>query len=163
MTTEMGEYIVGSYLKMILGCDHVDYNVRPSGGGLKSLGELDVIGLNFETDTAYICEVTTHIRGLLYVSNQETVARIKRKHERQKEYAREQLHRFSNHKFMFWSPVVPVGHITSTLAEVNSLELVINKSYADCVDQLTKLSAEITHDTGNPFFRTLQILSHMRR
>ena len=163
MITEMGEYIVGSYLKMIEGCDHVDYNVRPAGGGLKSLGELDVIGLDFETDTAYICEVTTHIRGLLYVSNKETVDRIARKHERQKAYAREQLHRFSHHRFMFWSPVVPVGYITKSLSEVETLELVINKEYTEKINQLKDLSATVTHDTGNPFFRTLQILSHLKQ
>ena len=31
-----------------------------------------VIALNFDTNTAYLCEVTTHIRGLLYKNNQET-------------------------------------------------------------------------------------------
>ena len=29
MKTEMGEYIVGAYLKLVEGCDVVDYNVRP--------------------------------------------------------------------------------------------------------------------------------------
>ena len=87
MLTEIGEYIVGAHLQLIEECDFIDYNVRPPGGGLKGLGELDVIALNFDTNTAYLCEVTTHIRGLLYKNNQETVARIKRKHKRQKEYA----------------------------------------------------------------------------
>lgn len=26
--TEMGEYVVGAYLKLVEGCDVVDYNVR---------------------------------------------------------------------------------------------------------------------------------------
>ena len=65
MLTDVGEYFVGAYLQLGEGCDFVDYNVRPPGGGLKGLEELDVVGLNFKTRTAFLCEVTTHIRGLL--------------------------------------------------------------------------------------------------
>ena len=46
MKTQIGEYIVGSYLKERLSCDFVDYNVRPPGGGLAGLAQLDVVGLN---------------------------------------------------------------------------------------------------------------------
>jgi hypothetical protein len=67
----MGEYLVGAYLKMIEGCEYVDYNVHPPGGGLKGLGELDVIGFKFNSSVAYICEVVTHILGLLYMSGAE--------------------------------------------------------------------------------------------
>ena len=91
MKTEMGEYIVGAYLKLIEGCDVVDYNVRPPGGGLAGLSEFDVIGLRFKDSTAIMCEVTTHIRRLLYKTNEETAKRIAKKHERQKDYAKEHL------------------------------------------------------------------------
>lgn len=64
MAVEMGEYVAGAYLKLVLGCDFIDYNVRPPGGGLEGLGELDVVGLDFKAQTAYLCEVTTHVRGL---------------------------------------------------------------------------------------------------
>jgi len=92
MLTNIGEYIVGAYLKLKLGCDFVDYNVRPPGGGLEGLHELDVIGLDFKNSIAYLCEVTTHIRGTLYRDNRTTVERVKKKHERQKEYG----HRFKS-------------------------------------------------------------------
>ena len=92
MLTDIGEYIVGAYLKLKLDCDFVDYNVRPPGGGLEGLHELDVIGLDFKNSIAYLCEVTTHIRGTLYRDNRTTVERIKKKHERQKEYG----HRFKS-------------------------------------------------------------------
>ena len=45
MNTEMGEYIVGSYLNLIVKCNVVDYNVRRPGGRLIGLNELDVMGL----------------------------------------------------------------------------------------------------------------------
>ena len=57
MSAEMGEYLVGAYLQLEEQCDVVSFNVRPPGGGLKGLEELDVIGLNFKTSTAYLCEV----------------------------------------------------------------------------------------------------------
>ena len=69
MATEVGEYIVGAYLRFIEKCDVVDYGVRTPGGGLKGLNELDVIGLSFKSSTAFLCEVTTHIRGTLYGNN----------------------------------------------------------------------------------------------
>lgn len=47
MATEMGEYLVGAYLKLVEGCDFVDYNVRVPGGGMAGLNELDVVGIHF--------------------------------------------------------------------------------------------------------------------
>ncbi len=61
---EMGEYLVGSYLKIVEGCEVADYNVRSPQGGMKSLNELDVVGYNFEEDRAILCEVSTHMAGL---------------------------------------------------------------------------------------------------
>ena len=162
MLTDIGEFIVGAYLHLIEECDFVDYNVRPPGGGLKGLGELDVVGLNFQTSTAFLCEVTTHIRGVLYKNNQETISRIRKKHERQKDYAKNYLTNFKNHKFMFWSPVVPVGYITEHLQEIESLESIINGEYKKHIEQLRILAKKTTSDARNPFFRMLQIMEHMR-
>ena len=158
MLTDIGEYIVGAYLQLKLDCDGIDYNVRPPGGGLEGLGELDVIGLNFKTDTAYICEVTTHIRGF----NKTSVARIIKKHQRQKSYSKQYLSNFKNTRYMFWSPVVPRGYITENLAKITTLELVINGKYKECIDELKTLASETTHDARNPFFRMLQIIEHLR-
>jgi len=160
--TEIGEYIVGAYLKEIIGCDFVDYNVRPPGGGLEGLGELDVVGLQFGGTTAYLCEVTTHIRGFLYKDNKTSVERIAKKHRRQREYARKHLSDFESIRYMFWSPVVPVGYLTENLAKIEGLELIINGRYKTCVDELREKARTATHDTGNVFFRTLQILERLR-
>ena len=91
MKTEIGEYIVGAYLKIIKDCDFVDYNVRPRGGKLEGLNELDVIGINFKDDSAYLCEATTHITGLLIADYNTTINKIKQKHKKQKEYAKKYL------------------------------------------------------------------------
>ena len=163
MKTDIGEYIVGAYLKIVKECNFVVYNVRPPGGGREGLNELDVVGLDFKNKIAYLCEVTTHIRGLLYKDKETTVERIKTKYKRQEEYANKHLSDFSNRHFMFWSPVVPEGHITSELKKIDGLELVINEEYAQYIDELKEKAKKKTNDEGNPFFRMLQILEHLRR
>jgi len=163
MKTDIGEYIVGAYLKIIEECDFVDYNVRYPGGGLRGLGELDVLGLRFNDKTAFLCEVTTHIRGVLYKNNITTVEKITAKHKRQKEYAHDRLKDFTNICYMFWSPVVPRGYITEELSKIKDLELIINEKYKQCIDDLRLKAKELTNDVGNPFFRMLQILEHLRR
>ena len=162
MRTEPGEYLVGAYLKLIEECDVVDYNVRVPGGGLEGLGELDVVGLNFKNKTAFVCEVTTHILGLLYKNKVESVDRVRRKHERQRMYAKKFLDTFENHRFMFWSPVVPRGYLTTNLVKIKGLELVINGQYKQRIDQLRALAKTAAHETQNPAFRVLQILEHLR-
>ena len=163
MKTEIGEYIVGAYLKIIKRCNFVDYNIRPPGGGREGLNELDVVGLDFKNETAYLCEATTHIRGVLYKDNKTTVQRIKKKYERQKKYAKNYRSNFPEWHFMFWSPVVPRGYITSELGRIRGLELVINEEYTQRIDELKEKARELTNDVGNPFFRMLQILEHLRK
>ena len=162
MTPTPGEYLVGAYLKIIEKCNFIGYNVRPPGGGISGLEELDVIGLNFKSKTAYICEVTTHIRGLQYGDNRATVERIVAKHKRQLKYARSQLKDFENLRFMLWSPVVPVGYQTEHLEMIKGLELVINEAYTARIAALRSKAKKLTNDEGNPAFRVLQILEHLR-
>lgn len=159
----MGEFLVGAYLKVVEGCDFVGYNMRPPGGGLKGLEELDVVGLHFPSKTAYLCEVTTHIGGLLYKSNADTIKRIKAKHARQKAYAESQLADFPHRRYQFWSPAVPRGYLTNHLPGIDpDLELVINAEYASRISRLRAEARRRKNDEGNPAFRLLQILEHMR-
>ena len=161
MATEMGEYIVGAYLKLVLGCDVVDYNARPPGGGLKGLGELDVIGFSFGERVAYLCEVTTHLDGLLIGSSADaTVSKLKAKHERQRAYAEEYLQGF-DHRFMFWSPVVRAG-LVADLEKITGFEFFINGQYKAAIDKLLSIARKSTSDANNPAFRVLQILGHLR-
>jgi hypothetical protein len=163
MKTEMGEYVVGAYLKEVLGCDFVDYNVRPPGGGLEGLGELDVVGLKFGDSVAYLCEVTTHLDGLQYGTYATTVKRIQDKYQRQRGYAKKHLANFNKIEFMFWSPVVRVGALTKALSELGGLQVIINRDYTDRVRELQEHAKRTTRDAGNPFFRVLQLLEHLRK
>ena len=161
MAAEMGEYLVGAYLKLIEECDFVDYGVREPGGGLSGLNKLDVVGINFKNRKAFLCEVTTHIRGLLYKDNKESIRRITRKHQNQQEYAETRLGEFEP-VFMFWSPYVPKGYLTDNLANISSLELVINSEYKRRINALQQKASQERQDTGNPAFRLLQILGALR-
>ena len=161
MKTEMGEYIVGAYLKIIKNCDFVDYNVRPPGGGLKGLNELDVVGISFKNNTAYLCEVTTHTTGLLIKDYKTTLDKINQKYKRQQEYAKEYLKNFSKYHFMFWSPVVSKEK-AKKLERNKGLELIINEKYTSCINELKERAKTMTNDTGNPFFRMLQIIERLK-
>ncbi len=161
---EMGEYVVGAYLKVIERCDFVDYGARPPGGGLEGLDELDVVGLRFEDRTAFLCEVTTHLHGMGHARGYEgSLERIRKKHEAQKHYADKCLKAFPRRRFMLWSPVVPRGCLTSELERLEGLELVINEGYTERVNRLLEEAKKTPADIGNPFFRALQILQHLRR
>ena len=158
----MGEYLVGACLKMIEHCEFVDYNVRPSGGRLEGLTELDVIGFKFNPATAYVCEVVTHVRGLKYGNYQSTVRHIRKKFHRQKQYRQRYLKQFKKCHFMLWSPVVPQG-LSKALAQIEGLELITNQGYSERINDLCKQAKTKHHETGNPAFRLLQILGHMKK
>ncbi|NYZ11610.1 hypothetical protein HL658_03540 [Azospirillum sp. RWY-5-1] len=163
METDIREYVLGAYLKPEEGCDVVDYNVRPPGGGLEGLGELDVVGYDFRNGRAFLCEVTTHIKGLQIGTYESTVRKITEKHARQRAYAASHLQRFDEIRFQFWSPRVPKGYLTERLSRIDGLELVINGQYRECVERLRLRAKVETQDAVNPFFRVLQILEAMQK
>ncbi len=164
MNTEMGEYVVGACLQLKFGCDFISYNVRPRESGLAGLAEIDVVGLNFVQHIAYLCEVTTHLGGLLYGSSYDYSAKkIGEKYARLQIYAKKNLDEYPTIKYMFWCPRVPRGRLTSLLDKIEEkgLELVINDNYKENVEYLRSEARKTTRDIGNPFFRALQILEHL--
>src|SRR5436305_1839848 len=101
MATEAGEFIVGAYLQHICECGIILYNMRPPGGKLAGLNELDVIGLNLPDRKAFLCEVTTHLHGM----RPQMLLKMPAKHEQQKRYAAAHLEGFAV-RYMLWSPIV---------------------------------------------------------
>jgi len=162
MTAEMGEYLVGAYLELFEGCEIISYNVRSRDKGIKGMGELDVVGLNLNENTAFLCEVVTHLGGLLYGGGrEETIRRLFKKYDNQKKYAKKNLGNFSNIHFQLWSPAVSKKYIDS-LGKKRGLKLVVNQDYSRCINQLRDAAKRSTKNTGNPAYRVLQILEHMR-
>jgi hypothetical protein len=161
MATESGEYIVGAYLQHCYECDIVLYNERQRGGKLAGLSELDVVGLNLPKREVYLCEVTTHILGMLMVNVPTTIEKVRKKFEAQKAYASARFNGFTTH-YMLWSPVVSNKKLLSALKNIEGLELIVNGGFKQRVSMLRDIARENTHDMGNPFMRTLQILEHLR-
>lgn len=160
--TETGEYLVGAYLRLVEECDFVDYNVRLAGGGLEGLREIDVIGLNFDTHAAFICEVITHLSGTLYRSHDETVNRVEQKYAWARRYAETRLVSFTTQQFQLWAPYVTPKLEQGLKAIDPGLVLVINDQYRSRVEELMGLARLKKEDVGNPFFRGLQIIQHLR-
>src|SRR5207253_9449658 len=101
--------------------------------------------------------------GLNYKDYPETIDRVTRKFARQRDYAKRFLSNFDQHHFMFWSPVVPRGILSTALLDIEGLEVVMNEDYASRVAELQKHVMTAKQDLGNPFLRALQILSCLRK
>ncbi len=162
--SEVGEEIVGTWLRYCRGCDFVDYNVGVRDGQ----GEIDVIGINLVEKEAYVCEVATHIHGLGYKNVEQTILN---KFIRANDYANTALWGMPV-TYMFWAPVVRRGDQMAALKAVQSglwearrlrLELVINQAYVDKMDELRGLAAKRRRDVPHQMFRLLQIEEHAKR
>ena len=183
---QIGELIVGAYLRVIKDCELVSYNQRSKEAGRQM--ELDVLGVKSTNgeQTVYVCEVVTHIRGSLYSGSpdqegwwskyggegyQHSLERIFHKFEEDYELVMGVFDDAEEYRFQFWSPYVSVGHLTDGLIEMTqqfendyneSIELVINREYTKRVRELRKLASETQKSFDEPAFRFFQILEHMR-
>ncbi|MDP3770241.1 MAG: hypothetical protein Q8R40_04890 [bacterium] len=164
MKTEIGEYIVGAWLKIVQKCDFVSYNVRPPTDGREALGELDVIGLDLRNKKVFICEVVTHIHGLGYYDLKTTLKKIEEKFLRQQNYAKKFLPEDFEKHYMLWSPIVTPQYekAIKALLENTDLKLIINSEYSKKVDQIQVTIKGNKKDFGNPFVRVLQILEVLK-
>jgi hypothetical protein len=109
-----------------------------------------------------MAEVTTHICGVSYGSNEDTINKIKDKHKRQEEYAKKNLDEFKNIIYMFWSPVVPKGKLTEQLMKIESLQLIINEEYIKRIIELINYTKDKKENMSNDFIRILQILHSLK-
>jgi hypothetical protein len=175
---DVGEEIVGAYLRYIQKCELVQYNARILGDAGR--GEIDVVGLNLADKNAFFCEVATHIRGLQYVRNgrPDNVARLVSKFRRDVKYA-ESYFRDYSHTFMLWSPVVRVParpdtkysqfrDVESVSAAVEKefgikLELVIKERYWEKLQELRKFAGMTSENVESPIIRLMQIEEWLRK
>ena len=144
-----GEEVAGEYLKIILGCDFVEYNLYTPD----VQGEIDVVGINAKGKIIYICEVATHlITGLQYVKNKQpdNVNRFIKKFRKNIEYANKYFPEYEKH-FMLWAPIVKNSGPNAKNNQMNdieeiknvlkfeygvNIEPVINQEYAECLSKL---------------------------
>lgn len=183
--TQLGELIVGAYHKLITDCEVVSYNQRSKTQGEQM--EIDVIGINSVDgeQIIYTCEVITHLHGTIYPGTpstnrwaeygnedyQYTLEKLWRKFGADHGYVTDVFDDADRYVFQLWSPVLPRGYLTDGLAQLaddfedeydHRIELVINSEYTERVEDLQEMAAGDKKDYGEPAFRFLQILEHLR-
>jgi hypothetical protein len=174
---EIGEEIVGAYLKECLKCDFVEYSYDLG----EKQAECDVVGIEIAAKKIYFCEVATHTRGFLYV-NQKTrqpdnYERLVRKFTSVVRFARKRFSEFDQ-IFMFWSPIVRESRATAkhdALKDVQAvvrtcnlelridLRLVVNDDYLRKLQELRNVAREKGADSPFSIIRFLQIEEKLRK
>lgn len=166
----IGEEITGDYLKIVKGCEFIEYNLYIPD----VQGEIDVVGIDVRNKRLYVCEVATHlITGLKYVRDKrpDNVNRFVKKFTKNIEYAERYFGDHEKH-FMLWSPVVKNPSPASKNNQLNdvtqvreilekefgySLELIINEEYQKCLDQIRAFARSETKELKSPVLRLMQI------
>ncbi len=167
MTEDIGESLVGAYLRYVENCEFVLFNTYlPEGQG-----EVDVIGIRLGKPrrNIYFAEVTTHIEGMSYGGNRATVDKVRSKLLRAQAFAEDRFPD-DNHHFAIWSPRVPRGAVTAAFEAMaeeftsrgKRLDFVMNEGYGDHIQQLINHARVNSRATSDPAFRLLQILSRVK-
>lgn len=165
-----GEELTGSYLKWVLDCDFVEYNLNTRF----VQGEIDVVGINLSKKTVYLCEVATHLEtGLQYTKNKrpDNVDRFVKKFEKDIEYAKRFFQDYDK-VFMLWSPIVKSGKKESMYNQMNDLQkiqdtikqkfstdiqIIVNDEYLQCINKLRVVAKKKTEAMNTTIMRFLQI------
>ncbi len=168
----IGETLVGDYLKVVLGCDFVEFNLYTPD----VQGEIDVVGINAKKREIFICEVATHlVTGLRYVNPKEKTSdnmdRFVKKFTKNINYANKYFPEYQK-RFMLWSPIVKkakagakfnqTDDITKIQAEVLKghkvdIEVISNQKYWDCLERLRDYARKETKELKSPVLRLFQI------
>ena len=165
---DIGEEIVGTWLKEVARCEFVEYGVKT-----QHQGEIDVVGLSLENDRAYICEAATHVHGLWYGDTTNANAlKLVDKFARAIGWAEQHLRRFPSRTYMLWTPVVKGSRLNARLDQAKSvqrakqqirerfdidLEVVSNKSYKEKLAELRAIALKTTSNPSSPVLRLMQI------
>lgn len=166
----IGEEITGDYLKIVKGCEFIEYNLYIPD----VQGEIDVVGIDVKNKRLYVCEVAIHlITGLQYVRNKQpdNVNRFVKKFTKNIDYAERYFGDHEKH-FMLWSPIVKNPGPAAKNNQLNdviqvreilerkfgcSLELVINEEYRKCLNQIRDFARSETKELKSPVLRLMQI------
>lgn len=166
----LGEEIAGEYLKVIKGCEFIEYNLYTPD----IQGEVDVVGIDIDNKRLYVCEVATHlITGLQYNKGgaPDNISRFLKKFRKNIPYANKYFSDYEKH-FMLWSPVVKNSGPRAKNNQLNdvievkealnkefgcNLELIINHEYKKCLDELREHARKETKELKSPVLRMMQI------
>jgi len=168
----IGESLVGDYLKVKRDCSFVEFNLYTPD----VQGEIDVVGINVKDKIIYICEVATHlVTGLMYVNPKDktpdNVDRFVKKFSKNIEYANTYFPEYQK-IFMLWSPIVKnqkygakfnqtddIDKIKAVIHErfQVDIEVVSNQDYMRCLNELRLYASTETKELKSPVLRLFQI------
>ncbi|MFB6254951.1 MAG: hypothetical protein ABEI06_10110 [Halobacteriaceae archaeon] len=182
---QVGELIVGAYLRVINECTFVSYNQQSIEQG-KAL-DIDILGIESTKDgqVIFACIVSTHLHGTHYSGTpttdkwndygndayQYTLERIWKTFRDDYNQITTMFPNADQYILQFWSPIVPVGLLTTGLEDLKQqfeqnyggqIDLVINEEYTQRIRELQHQAARTKQRYGEPAFRLLQILEHIR-
>lgn len=161
---DIGESLVGSYLRYVESCDFVHYQTYGEGQG-----ELDVIGMRLADRRVWLCEVAIHLGGLEYGTGYAgSRDKVRQKIDRAETFA-DRLFGDQRATFDFWSPRVPPG-LAAMLHELEreyaerglDVVFVINERFTERMATLRDRAGRDVKSTAEPAYRLLQILTHLR-
>lgn len=158
---DIGEDLVGAYLRLINDCDLVAFNTRTGTGQ----AELDVVGVRLEQGgpaEVWFCEVSTHTSGLGGYGG-DPVTKLATKLRSARQYANEVFPNIPHH-VQFWSPKVRPGLVVAlnSLNAQEQVDLVINETYSAAIKELLEKARTTTAFSDHPSFRMLQILGCLK-
>jgi hypothetical protein len=172
MTANLGEEIVAAYLQYIKGCEFIQQNLYTPD----VQGEIDVVGIDLETETIYVCEVAIHLStGLYYVPS--NVTKLTEKFSKDIEYANKYFSGYTK-QFMLWSPIVRKSRdnakfnqavdVEIIVANIQArygvtLECIINEKFADCLAELREYARNETKELKSPVLRLMQIEEFLKK
>ena len=155
---DIGESLVGAYMRQVRGCHTVAFNTH-----LPQQGELDVVGVANGAHGAevWLAEVAIHLDGLNYGggTNLQTVDKVAQKVAAARAYAA-QVYQDVTPTVELWSPVVP-ARLVAALASVE-VDLIVNADFTARLNELAGLASQHSTLTGDDAYRFLQLLTHLR-
>lgn len=172
MTINLGEEIVAAYLQYIKGCEFIQQNLYTPD----VQGEIDVVGIDLESKTIYVCEVAIHLAtGLSYVP--DNVAKLTEKFSRDIEYANKYFPDYTK-KFMLWSPIVKKARdgakfnqmtdVEKIKANIHAkygviLDCIINEKFSARLSELRDYARNETKELKSPVLRLMQIEEFLKK
>ena len=163
---DLGEQIVGDWLKLCRGCEFVEYNLPTTD----KQGEIDVVGINIQTKKVYVCEVATHLEtGMRYTKDgrSDNIERFCKKFKKDILYAKIHFECCGfGPVYMLWSPIVKGSDQQKNIEVIREkikndegvdLELVINEEYKKRFDDLRAQADGETKALKSPVLRLMQI------
>jgi len=165
-----GEELVRAYLQYIKGCEFVQTNLYTP----EVQGEIDVVGIDLNKKTVYVCEVAIHLQtGLQYTKDRRpnNVSKLIEKFSKDIEYAKKY---FPDYKriYMLWTPVVRSQKDSAKYNQMKDLkdiqksikikykeniEMVINQRFLECLTELKDFARKETSEIKSPILRLFQI------